>query len=230
MRKNLIIACAGDESLHIPWFFKNRNYDLCVVYFGDDENVYQTYKEKSDFSFREKGEKYHITKKIIDNKIDVSPYEYIWLPDIDVQISPESINRLFDIAKKFNLSICQPSMDGYFSHDITYPRKTSALRYTSFVEVLAPLFNLETFNLLKHTFDCNVTAHGLDFVWPKLLNYPQNKIAIIDAIIMTHTKPIGGNYERYSVHPHQDFINTMKKFELDPNNVIMSIYSEIKQI
>jgi hypothetical protein len=121
-------------------------------------------------------------------------------------------------------------MDGHVSHQITFPRRDLILRYTSFVEVLAPMFKLETMIFLKHTFDCNITAHALDFVWPKLLGYPENKIAIIDEVVMTHTRPVGGNYERYEVHPHLDFVNTMKKFDLDPNNANFTVYSEIKKI
>jgi hypothetical protein len=231
MRKNLIIACSGDDSLHLSWFSNDRKYDLCVIYYGNNDLVYESYKKKSDFSFKYKGEKYHLIKQIIENEeIIISNYDYIWLPDTDILISVESINQLFTIAEKYKLSICQPSMDGYVSHLITQPIPNNILRYTSFVEILAPLFDLQTFLNLKYTFDCNVTSHALDFVWPKLLNYPENKIAIIDEVVMTHTKPIGGNYERYSVHPHEDFVNTMKKFELDPKNVSLTVYSEIKKI
>jgi len=231
MKKNLIIACSGDDSLHLKWFNENKNYDLCVIYFGDSDDKFDLYRKNSDFCYRDKGEKYHLTKRLIDsNKIDLSVYEYVWLPDIDIEISYESINKLFDIAKHFNISICQPAMDGHVSHQITFPHRGLTLRYTSFVEVLAPMFKLETMNFLKHTFDCNITAHALDFVWPKLLGYPENKIAIIDEVVMTHTRPVGGNYERYEVHPHLDFVNTMKKFDLDPNNVNFTVYSEIKKI
>ena len=39
--KNLIIICAGDDSLHKKkkWFAKSRKYVLCVNYFGDKNNT-----------------------------------------------------------------------------------------------------------------------------------------------------------------------------------------------
>mgnify|MGYP003342871938 CR=1 FL=1 len=40
---------------------------------------------------------------------------------------------------------------------------------------------------------CNI-GWGIDHVWPHLLHYPSRGIAIIDAIAMEHTNPIGGSY------------------------------------
>ena len=111
------------------------------------------------------------------------------------------INKMFEIANKYELLLSQPAMKGYVSHQITVPQPNSLLRYTNFVEVLAPLMSLETLLLCKDTFDENYSGWGYDFLWPYLLNYPKDKIAIIDSIIMTHTKPVGTNYSRFPIHP-----------------------------
>lgn len=229
MKKNLIIACAGDDSLHLPWFSEFMNYDLCIIYYGNNSEISEKFKKNCNYFFQNKGEKYHLIKKLIDNNsINFNTYEYIWLPDVDIEISVESINKLFEYAKKFKLSLCQPSMNGFISHQITAQHSSNLLRYTSFVEILAPLFDFKTFMDLKDTFDCNYTSHGLDFVWPKLMGYPDDKIAIIDDILMTHTKPIGQSYERFIVHPHIDFVDTMNKFNLDTKNVMLVTYDNIK--
>jgi hypothetical protein len=66
---------------------------------------------------------------------------------------------------------------------------------------MAPLMNLETVLKLKETFDANYSSWGLDGIWPHMLDHPKNKIAIIDTIRMTHTKP-PGSPELYSQFPH----------------------------
>ena len=119
---------------------------------------------------------------------------------------------MFEIAEQYDLYLAQPAMKGYVSHQITLPQPGNLLRYTNFVEVLAPLMNLETLMLCKDTFDENYSGWGYDFLWPYLLNYPKDKIAIIDSIIMTHTKPVGTNYSRFPVHPSvesQEMLNRL---------------------
>jgi hypothetical protein len=51
MRENLIIVCAGDQSLHTRWVKGSRNYDIMVIYFGDDRSISiaDTYSTQSDY-------------------------------------------------------------------------------------------------------------------------------------------------------------------------------------
>jgi hypothetical protein len=93
-------------------------------------------------------------------------------------------------------------MRGYVSHAITIPLPNTLLRYTNFVEILAPLMDLKTLLYLKDTFDENYSGWGYDFLWPYMLNYPKDKIAIIDSVVMTHTKPIGNDYSRFPIPPN----------------------------
>jgi hypothetical protein len=37
------------------------------------------------------------------------------------------------------------------------------------------------------------TGWGLDFVWPFLLNFPRNKVAIVDAVCVQHAEPMEGD-------------------------------------
>jgi hypothetical protein len=202
MKKYLIISTVGDKSLHHEWIKDNPNFDLVLIYYGNNPNIAQEYINQTPHVYSAKGEKYHLIKSFIQDDIEfISKYDYIWLPDDDVDISSENINRLFNMAKEYNLSISQPSMEGYISHEITKPIPNSLLRYTNFVEVLAPLFNKETLLKVYNTFDLNYSSWGYDYLWPYLLNYPQNSIAIIDDIIMTHTRPVGQNYSRFPKLP-----------------------------
>lgn len=72
---------------------------------------------------------------------------------------------------------------------IMFQQKDKLLRYVSFVEIMAPIFTFrEGFYdqfVVPTLFDA-YTGWGLDFVWPFLLKYPRNRIAVIDDVCMIH--------------------------------------------
>lgn len=220
MKKNLIITPTGKNSLSKEWLQGESNFDIVLLFYEDDEQLAKEYTQYTNYIFIGKGEKYHLIKSFIEDNIDfVSQYEYIWLPDDDISISTESINYFFKLSNQYKLWISQPAMTGYISHQITFPIHGNLLRYTNFVEVLAPLFSLETLLKLYHTFDENYSSHGYDFLWPHILGQPQDKIAIIDCITMIHTKPVGNNYSRFLIPPGEELNNILKKYNLNTSRV-----------
>ena len=52
--KNLVIGIVGDESVHPTWISEPgvRNFDLCLIYFGDDDG---RYSDQADYYFQRKG-------------------------------------------------------------------------------------------------------------------------------------------------------------------------------
>ena len=222
---NLIISPVGDNSLHSSWMGDDVNFDLVLLYYGDNENIAQSYLYYTPYVYTAKGEKYHLLKSFIQSNLDfISNYKYIWFPDDDVSISTQNINKLFKIATQYELSISQPAMEGYISHEITKPIPNSLLRYTNFVEVLAPLFDKETLFKVYDTFNLNYSSWGYDYLWTHLLGYPKNKIAIIDDIIMAHTKPVGQSYSRFPRAPWEEmnellYLYNIKKEEINYSQI-----------
>jgi hypothetical protein len=96
------------------------------------------------------------------------------------------------------------------------------LRYTNFVEVLAPLFDLESLLKVYHLFDLNYSSFGFDYLWAHLLGYPQNKIAIIDDIIMDHTKPVGQDYSHFPRQPWDELLELLYKYNIIKQEVTYS--------
>ena len=200
--KNLVISTVGDKSLHKTWLSKDKNFDLILLYYGDNPDVSLSYTQDTKLVFQGKGFKWHLIKALLLGKPElIQNYDYIWFPDDDVKIDPTDVNKLFDLVYEYNLLLAQPSMIGYTSHQITIPQPNSLLRYTNFVEVLAPLMSTKIINKVIDTFDANYSSWGLDHLWPYLLNYPEDKIAIVDSIVMEHTKPVG-NPDLYNKIPH----------------------------
>ena len=190
---NLVIATVGDDSIHPHWLLDKPEFDLVLLYYDNNPEVASSYTKYTPHVFSGKGFKWWLIKAFIDNNLEfVSKYDYIWFPDDDVFLNSLDINKLFNTSREHNLWISQPAMLGYVSHQITLPQRGNLLRFTNFVEVLAPMFNLESLLKVKHTFDANESAWGLDYLWPYLLEDPKDKVAIIDDIVMFHTKPVGG--------------------------------------
>ena len=226
---NLIIAPAGDKSLHKEWLKGNPEFDLVLLYYGDNKDIAKSYTQDTSHVYASKGFKWWLTKAFIDSNLEwVSKYEYIWFPDDDLLIDTANINRLFQIAKQYKLSICQPSLLGHASHQVTLPQDNYFLRYTNFVEVMAPCMDLDTVMKVKKTFDANYSSWGYDHAWPYLLGYPKDKIAIIDIVRMVHTKPTG-NPALYSQIPHSLEQDTNMVYEKYCPNIIPTIveYTQI---
>jgi hypothetical protein len=85
--------------------------------------------------------------------------------------------------------------------------------------VLAPLFNLESLLKTYETFDLNYSSWGYDYLWAHLLDYPKNKIAIIDDIIMTHTKPVGQSYSRFPRNPWDEMVELLYSYNIKKEEI-----------
>lgn len=212
--KNLIISAVGDDSLHTEWISGAADFELCLIYYGMNDEVASVYAQQSAYFHRARGMKYHLLNDWINThqKI-IQQYSYIWLPDNDVSISTANINALFQLAATYQLQLSQPAMTGFISHPFTQPQPGSFMRYTNFVEVLAPLMHIDVLFKLKESFCINYSGWGYDYLWPYLLGYPENRIAIIDSITMQHTKPIGADYSRFPKHPKKEMKDIFRQYK-----------------
>lgn len=184
-KKYLVFSSVGDTNNVQSWISNpsKKDFDLIIYYYGD--------KEAPDFDanliVKRKGLKldnfYHFL-----NHHSIESYQSIWLVDDDIIINTESINRMFKIFSEYNLWMAQPSFDKHsqISHAITMNNPSCILRYTNFVEVGVPIFSTKTIPLLMESFNDASTGYGLDYVWTSLLDYPTDKIAIIDAVTCQH--------------------------------------------
>lgn len=222
--KNLIISTVGDDSCHKEWIKGERNFDLILIYYGDN---YVDYDNDALLFIKQKGQKYPLIKNFIDvwggGLLD--QYDFIWLPDDDISISTEDINRLFDIAREYDLDICQPTLtstDGYVAHLVTIPIPDTKLRYTNFVEIMAPLFKYSILKWLYSEFSLSESGWGLDISWQNQLIYPEKKMAIIDDVIMAHTRPVSTNYSRFKTPPRDTLNMFLNKYDTKLNYQVYS--------
>ncbi|MDA8329101.1 MAG: DUF707 domain-containing protein [Betaproteobacteria bacterium] len=198
--RNLVVLRANDQSLHTQWPQNipiiERSWDLCISWYG---NVMPAkIPECEYFTFQPEDRKFGAIHALFLGDSPLWNYDQIWLPDDDIMTSWADINRLFAICRRHELDLAQPAllMNGNISHQVTVHNPVFSLRYTNFVEVMCPLFSREGLQICHPVFNGSISGWGLDYIWPHLLGGVSSKVAIIDDVIVVHTRPVGGNYDR----------------------------------
>jgi len=218
MRKNLVVAVAGDTSLHREWTRGDRTFDLHVVYYGDVEGKFA---KDGEFYSNGKGTKFNVVASL--ERGFYEGYEHIFVPDDDLYMTSDQIDHLFQLADLYSLELCQPSLVGYYSLPITLHVPETILRFTNYVEIMSPCFSQQAFQKCFHTFDHNKSCWGIDMLWNHVLGNPEDKIAIVDDVVATHTRPCfkGDNYTNNNVeNPINDVRAIVKEFSLSWDKVV----------
>ena len=199
-RRNLVVLRANENSLHKQWkqdiSDSDRSWDLCTSFYGSPENLL-----REDFAeytvLQDKDRKFTALKKLMHVDSVLWDYDYIMFPDDDLDMSWSNLNVAFAVCQEYDLQLAQPSLDpaGFVNYQTTQQNKSFILRFVSMVEVMAPIFSRQALRTCVHTFDFNISSFGIDYVWSKLVQGPQTKIAIIDKVAVRHTRPTGHTYD-----------------------------------
>jgi hypothetical protein len=207
--KNLVIVMAGDHSLH-PAFAENRDFELWVVYFGDKDEVFETYKAGCDRAFRAKGLKIELIRRVLlehlffKQNFDFSAYDYILLPDDDIKFPNDAadISNLFKAAADIHADIFQPGIQNDFyspGWESTKAIPNVFCHRVNIVEVMMFGFSGAAFTRAFlpaiHAMEFMRSGWGIEPIWKKIgeacFRRALNSF-VIDAIPAIHTKPIGG--------------------------------------
>jgi hypothetical protein len=217
---NLVVLRAGDGSLHPQWLIlprQQQEFDLWVDYYGGTEPG--KYRDTCDWYRESGGTKFPKLYSLIKENLDkVLKYDAVWFPDDDIACDTTIINHLFTLFHQYQLDLAQPSLspDSKYSFLITINQPEYELRYTSWVEPMVPLFGRDALIKCLDTFNESQSGWGLCWVWPKLLGYPQNKIAIIDGVTVKHTRAVGRGdlYRGLKIQPGEEKRQLMQKYQI----------------
>lgn len=199
-RRNLVIMRAGDKCLLPDWAPDSaRNWDLAVSFFGEGQPDWG-----QEYFIAEKGPKWQpIHRWITANPDLLKRYDYFWLPDDDILTTWANVNEFFDICREYDLQLIQPALthDSHVSYAVTRRDPNCLLRFTVFAESMVPAFQADALRLcLPVMQEESRTGWGIDWIFPMLLGYPANKIAIVDACAVKHTRPPGWNTDFAVAH------------------------------
>lgn len=192
MRENLIVVRAGDASLHRRWIndSRARKFDLLVSYYG---RIAGRYERQADHYHAMTGPRWPAHDWLLSHRSDLfERYANVAFVCDDVDADTRAWNMMFDLAAWFGLDLAQPAVVGHVNHPIVLPASGTLLRYTSFVEVMCPVFSRRALARCADTFGASVSGWGLDALWSARLPYPEYRIAVVDRVRVTHTSPTRG--------------------------------------
>jgi hypothetical protein len=208
--RNLVIAPAGERSLHHRWMGDpaTRSYDVWLLCYEDASLASFTADPVRTFDARGTMKWPGISRVLQARAPEVAGYDAVWFPDDDLAIDAPEVERLFATFHALDLWLAQPALaDGsYFSAALTLRCAAFVARFTNFVEVMAPILSREALRRLAPTFGESISGWGLDRIWPVLLGEPRDRVAVIDAVSLVHTHPVesGSWYAALAERPRDE--------------------------
>lgn len=188
-RPHLVVVRAGDDSLHERWLGSSRSWDLLVSYFGNDPDRFKSPEARRvDCS----GGKWEGLYRLFLSEPELlEDYDYVWLPDDDIGADCSTIDKMFALMEDHGLCLAQPSLhpQSFFHHHVTVHNPCFRLRYSNFVELMVPCFKADFLRRLLPLFEHRRFGWGLDWIWAYMMDEPSLKTAVIDACVVTHTRP-----------------------------------------
>jgi Protein of unknown function (DUF707) len=151
----------------------------------------------------------------------ISEYEFVWLPDDDLLMQPSDLSEFFEVCSTLQLDLAQPAVrqDSYVTHAITAAHEGFQVRFTNFVEVMAPAFSKRLLAQARPTLHGALTGWGLDHLWRHMA--PAGNIAIVDMAPLAHTRGFqqGVGYkvmEGTGLTVDDDLARTLLRYNLIP--------------
>ncbi len=167
----------------------DRNWDLIVSYYGDDPDIF---RYPDAVRVDAKGPKWPPLRTLIDELGEaINQYDYIWLPDDDLDADTATVNMMFDYCAEYRLSLAQPALtaDSSIVHPITKIDPRYTLRFTNFAEVMGPILSRDFLHRTLGEFGETQTGWGMDYVWASMLT--EGQTAILDITPVRHTRQQG---------------------------------------
>ncbi len=205
-KRNLVFCRVGDASLHRAWIGDpaTRSYDVWLDSYAAADDRWAGEPARVTVA-RDTVKIPRIAQLLRERPGELEGYDAIWFPDDDLALAASDVDRLFAAFHALGLSLAQPALRGgsFYSHAITLESRRFFARYTNFVEPMAPVFSPAALRACADTFSETVSGWGIDLVWPKLLGDPRDRIAIVDAVSVLHTRPVATSawYQKLGVDP-----------------------------
>lgn len=183
-RKYLLYCPVKGKECRGEFWSEDRLYDIAV---NDWTGVGQGWNN-AEYVFALQGHKWPCIKRNL--ALISSQYDFYAFFDYDIEISTESVNRLFRIGAALELDLFQPALssDSTSAYHELFVQTSSLARSTAFVEIMMPVFSKQALDACIHSFNQSESGYGLDIYWPHVLK--GKNIGIIDAVVAKHAGPV----------------------------------------
>lgn len=214
-KRFLVIARAGDTSLHRRYADGNGDFDVYVAYFGAQRGRFAT---DGTYYAQQAGYKYKgIADILAEHPELLAQYEAFWLPDDDLAATSDLVSRMFTVFMDGGFDLAQPALTSSSAHSyaITLAHRGFRYRRTDFVEVMAPIFTAKALDRCRSTFHLNNSSWGLDLLWREGLG-PSAHLGVLDSVAVEHTRAIrsGPLYGSLGQLPEDDLVDLSLIFAL----------------
>src|SRR5277367_5314064 len=189
--RDLVVVRAGRTSLHPRWLRGAApNFDLLIAAYEETPAVPPSLRIRETFLPGRKIGGYH--RLFTESPELLREYDQIALFDDDIDCDSTTINRLFAEGSRYSLELYQPSLtwDSYISHGMVLRNPLTRLRFVNFVEMMCPVFSASMLSRALPLFSVKLET-GIDLLWCRLLDEAHYKFAVIDAVSVRHTRPVG---------------------------------------
>lgn len=223
--RDLVIVPAGDNSLHTR-FHDQRNYDLWIVYYGQDEAKAAEYAKHCDRFFCRRGLKWELIRTFTDEHLSgdesiFEKYRYVFIPDDDLlfESGAAGINSLLDAAGEVDADIFQPAIaNENWSKGWEPTRRVPSAhcRAANIVELMAPGYSGQLFSQVVlpvlNALEFQRAGWGLEPVIARtaeILWRRPVRTFVFDSTLMDHTRPPGQGTTSHQVGYDEAFLMPM---------------------
>jgi hypothetical protein len=218
--QNLVVVRAGSKSLHPAWLAagEDRPWDLIVSYYDHDAYLRRSADTDGVRHVFFAGGKWDGLLAALREPNLLDRYKYFWLPDDDIEATPEAIDQIFRLAREYDLAVCQPALtpDSYYSYPLLIGCDAFRIRFTTFVEIMVPCLRRDILKIVLPHFETSHSGFGLDCVWHRLQKDNWAQTAVLDCVRVRHTRPLTPTDERIAIngrHPHDERDDVLAAFD-----------------
>eukprot|EP00466_Bigelowiella_natans_P017921 jgi/Bigna1/135680/aug1.30_g10388 len=151
---------------------ENQNYDIFLVYYGDQPNVLEKYQKSCRWVVQHKGSKVQNFYSVLFNErreiFNQSDYIMSLDDDIYFRDGVEGINTMFAVARKYGLKQAMPALvkskrtKGYWGTVADYDdTENLVLKYTSVVEHNSVIASREAWEKTMNIYDPVIIGFGM---------------------------------------------------------------------
>lgn len=188
----LVVVRAGSRSLHTRWLRppEERGFDVLISTFADETEAPH---QPGVFFERRHGTKVAAYSALLEEHIEfLGKYRFIAMLDDDLETNALDLTRCFAIADEYGLKISQPALShqSHFTFAALLQNTSFKLRFVTYIEMMCPIFRIDVLQDIRPLYSLGFES-GIDLIWCNLGNPMPTDFAVIDAVAVTHTRPVG---------------------------------------